>query len=367
MRVGLTYDLRDDYLQQGWSEEATAEFDRADTIEGIENALQALGYQTDRIGNARALVERLARGERWDIVFNIAEGYFGPARESQVPALLELYQIPFTFSDSLVLAIALHKGITKRLVRSAGIPTPDFAEVRSPADIASVRLPFPLFAKPVAEGTGKGISSASRLDSSDDLTRVCRRLLRQYGQPVLVERFLPGREFTAGVVGNGRRARVIGVMEVHYRSSAQAIYSYETKKEYETRVAYEPATGPVRDQCTELTRRVWDLLGCRDAGRVDLRCDGRGRPYFLEINPLAGLNPVHSDLPILARLHGWSFESLIAEIMRHALARYGLTPPHPRRWRPVRSRATADNSEPHRLRPGTRPPTGHDNTGRESA
>ncbi len=357
MRVGLTYDLRDDYLRQGYTEEETAEFDRADTIEGIEASLRTLGYETDRIGSAKALVERLARGDRWDIVFNIAEGLHGAARESQVPAILELYQIPFTFSDSLVLAVALHKAMAKRIVHSAGLSTPDFTEIRSLADIAKIRLPFPLFAKPVAEGTGKGISPASRIESPIALARVCRRLLRTFHQPVLVERFLPGREFTVGVVGTGQRSRVIGVMEVHYQSATEPIYSYTTKKEYETRVAYDRVTGPLGKRCAQLALAVWHLLGCRDAGRVDLRCDGRGRPHFLEINPLAGLNPTHSDLPILARLHGLSFEDLIDQIMQSALARYHLTPPQPRTAAGPRPRAVAGNTRRRPLHRGTRRPT----------
>ena len=132
MNIGLTYDLRTDYLAEGYSEEETAEFDRPETIEAIEGALQELGYQTDRIGNAKRLVERLAQGDRWDLVFNIAEGLHGVAREAQVPAILDVYDIPYTFSDPLVLSLALHKKLTKTVVRQAGVPTPDFALVERP-------------------------------------------------------------------------------------------------------------------------------------------------------------------------------------------------------------------------------------------
>ena len=158
MNIGLTYDLRNDYLAEGYSEEETAEFDSPVTIEGIEAALAELGYQTDRIGNAKRLVERLAQGDRWDLVFNIAEGLHGLAREAQVPAILDVYDIPYTFSDPLVLSLALHKGLTKAVVRQGGVATPDFALVERPADVDAIDLPFPLFAKPVAEGTSKGIS-----------------------------------------------------------------------------------------------------------------------------------------------------------------------------------------------------------------
>lgn len=163
MHVGLTYDLRAEYLAAGYTEEETAEFDRAETIDAIEQALAELGHRPDRIGHARQLVARLAGGDRWDLVVNIAEGLHGVAREAQVPAILDVYQIPYTFSDPLVMSLSLDKALSKIVVRDAGIPTPDFAVVRAPGDLARVELPFPLFAKPLAEGTGKGVSrSATR-------------------------------------------------------------------------------------------------------------------------------------------------------------------------------------------------------------
>src|SRR5512136_3438123 len=138
MKVGITYDLRDDYLKEGYNYEETAEFDRVDTIEGIEEALTALGYTADRIGNVKQLVTRLAAGDRWDLVFNIAEGMYGIGREAVVPALLDAYRIPYTFSDPLVLALTLHKGITKQIVRALGLPTADFAVVSRPEDIDGI-------------------------------------------------------------------------------------------------------------------------------------------------------------------------------------------------------------------------------------
>jgi D-alanine-D-alanine ligase len=190
MKIGLTYDLRSDYLAQGHGEEETAELDREDTIDGLEEALTGLGHQVVRVGHARALIARLAAGERWDLVFNIAEGIRGEARESQVPAILDVYGIPYTFSDPLVLAVCLDKGLAKHVVRTAGVPTPAFVVVRSAEDAARVDLPLPLFAKPIAEGTSKGIGPASRITSRPQLTETCAALLARYKQPVLVETFL---------------------------------------------------------------------------------------------------------------------------------------------------------------------------------
>jgi D-alanine-D-alanine ligase len=203
VKIGIAYDLREDYLAEGYGDEETAEFDRLDTIEAIEGTLQRLGFETDRIGNIRKLAARLVAGDRWDMVFNIAEGLRGFGREAQVPALLDAFEIPYTFSDPLVLSLTLHKGMTKHVIHDLGIPTPEFTVVETTSDVDAVDLPFPLFAKPVAEGTGKGISASSRIMTRKDLDSVCRRLLTAFDQPVLLETFMPGREFTVGITGTG--------------------------------------------------------------------------------------------------------------------------------------------------------------------
>ena len=165
MLIGLTYDLRSDYLKEGFSEEETAEFDAEVTIDAIDSTLNSLGYKTERIGNIKALVKAISFGRKWDLVFNICEGMYGIGREAQVPALLDAYSIPYVFSDPLVLALTLHKGHTKRIVRDCGIPTADFEVVETIEDVEKVNLPFPLFVKPVAEGTGKGIDTTSKVVS----------------------------------------------------------------------------------------------------------------------------------------------------------------------------------------------------------
>jgi D-alanine-D-alanine ligase len=332
MRIGLTYDLRSEYLAMGYSEDDTAEFDREETIEGIESALRRLGHDTDRIGNVRRLAERLVQGHRWELVFNIAEGLHGIGREAQVPALLDAYDIPYTFSDPLVMSLTLHKAMTKRVVRDAGIPTTDFAVVADEADADGVRFAPPYFVKPVAEGTGKGISTQSVVRRRKDLPAACRRLLDAYRQPVLVERLLPGREFTVGVAGSGDRARVLGTMEVLLLPSAEpGVYSYHNKENSEELVRYRlirPAEDPLVAAVEDIALRAWRALGCRDAGRLDLRCDARERPQFMEVNPLAGLHPEHSDLPIICSLAGISFDQLLARIVESAAERIPPRRPH---------------------------------------
>jgi len=322
MRVGITFDLRQDYLDQGYGLEETAEFDRLETIDGIADALLELGHEAERIGNARQLLQALAEGQRWDLVFNIAEGLRGFGREALVPCVLDAFDIPYTFSDPLVLALCLHKGMCKRVIRDLGIPTADFRVIECSEDVERVDVPFPLFAKPVAEGTGKGVSPASRIADHEELRRVCLQLLLDYRQPVLVEAYLPGREFTVGLLGSGPAARALGVMEVSFRGEAGDIYSYQSKERYLDAVAYELVTEPaLREEVEQVALAAWRGLGCRDAGRVDIREDARGAPCLMEVNPLAGLNPIDSDLPILGRLAGWSFVELIGFIMDSAASR----------------------------------------------
>jgi D-alanine-D-alanine ligase len=325
MTIGLTYDLRDEYLAMGYSEEETAEFDREGTIAAIENTLAELGYGTVRIGHIRNLVNRLARGDRWDMVFNIAEGLYGAGREAQVPALLDAYQIPYVFSGPLVLALTLDKALTKVVVRDAGVATPDHFVVHVPGDIEKVDLPYPLFAKPVAEGTGKGINPQSVIRNPQQLSRICNQLLASFNQPVLVETYLGGREFTAGVVGTGNQARCVGVMEITLKENAEeGVYSYVNKEECEERIIYHRTDSAAEKACAELALKVWRALRCEDGGRVDIRFDGNGMPQFLEVNPLAGMHPEHSDLPILSTLNGITYKELMKMIMDSAVSKIKL-------------------------------------------
>ncbi len=325
MRIGLTYDLRPDYLAEGYGEEETAEFDRPETIEALEGTLAKLGHQPERIGHVRQLVSRLAAGDRWDLVFNIAEGLYGIGREAQVPAVLDAYQIPYTFSDPLVMALSLHKGMTKMVLQAAGIPTPDFALVERLADLDRVDLPFPVFAKPVAEGTGKGIDPSSKIRDGKALLQTCGALLARFRQPVLVESYLAGREMTVGIWGTGPKAEVIGTLEILLGAQAEPeVYSYANKERSEELVEYRLVRGdddPEVQRAEEIALAAWRVLGCRDAGRIDVRSDGFGQPHFLEVNPLAGLHPTHSDLPMICTARGIAYEKLLERIVASASER----------------------------------------------
>jgi D-alanine-D-alanine ligase len=328
MQIGFTYDLRSEYLAMGYSLEETAEFDREETIGFIAGALEGLGHHVDRIGHVKSLAQRLVAGDRWDLVFNICEGLYGVAREAQVPALLDAYGIAYTFSDPLVTSLSLHKGMTKTVVREAGVLTPRFTIVRSRADAMVVDLEPPLFAKPIAEGTGKGVSPLSKVNSLAELEDVCDELIQRFRQPVLVEEYLPGREFTVGLVGTGTNARAIGTLEIVLLPHAEAeVYSYANKENSEELVRYDLVhpSDPVVADAEDLALRAWTSLGCRDAGRVDVRCDSRGRAQFIEVNPLAGLHPSHSDLPMICTAIGMPYHELIRRIVESASHRIGKT------------------------------------------
>ncbi len=321
MNIGLAYDLRKDYLEDGYTMEETAEFDKESTIEGIEQAIQKAGHSTQRIGNSKALMKQLLGGQRWDMVFNITEGLYGGGRESLVPAMLDSFKIPYVFSGPVTMGVSLNKAFAKQIIRDSNINTPNFFVVSNAEDVELVKLEYPLFAKPISEGTGKGISSKSKVNSEQELLAVCTQLLEKFNQPVLVEEFLPGREFTVGVLGSGSEAYVPGAMEIVCTNSKNNIYSYENKENYEEVVDYVPLEGAVLKECQELALSVWKALNCFDGGRVDMKIDKHGKMSFIEVNPLAGLNPVSSDFPILCRLNGIEYQEIIDTILKSAIKR----------------------------------------------
>ncbi|HEY0106889.1 MAG TPA: hypothetical protein VGB91_12455 [Rhizomicrobium sp.] len=323
LRIGVTYDLRSDYLAEGYSQEETAEFDAEVTIAGLCGALAGLGFEPVRLGNVKRLVARLARGERWDGVFNFCEGLKGISREAQVPAILEAYDIPYVFSDPLTMAVTLDKAMCKRIVRDCGIPTADFAVIETAADVEAVALPFPLFLKPVAEGSGKGIGENNKVADRAAMRATAADLLARFGQPVLVEPFLPGREFTVAITGTGEDAAVLGVSEIvplgGYHGDG---YGLVNKEDWHGRLDIVGAPPQEARACGDVALAAWRALRCRDGGRIDIRCDGAGKPLFIEVNPLAGLRPEYSDMCFIAAREGVSYQGLIGRIMASFLKRY---------------------------------------------
>jgi D-alanine-D-alanine ligase len=323
--LGFCYDRKEDYLAAGLTPEQVMEFDPEETVAAIAAGLASLGHRVERVGRGVELARLLTAGERFDLVFSIAEGTRGRSREAHVPALCEMFDQPYVFADPLTCAITLDKAMAKRVVRDHGLPTPPFAVVATPDDVARVTLDPPLFAKPVAEGSSKGVTALSMIRSRAQLEASCRELLARFGQPVLVEAFLPGREVTVGVVGHGAGARVVGVMEVDITGGDETYaYTAANKDDWQRRISYRLIVDDLAARAGELALAVFAALGCRDGARIDLRCDASGRPGFMEANPLPGLDPERGDLPFIARFAGHTYGDLLGWIVDSARQRCGL-------------------------------------------
>ncbi|MDR2886497.1 MAG: hypothetical protein LBV26_00585 [Bacteroidales bacterium] len=319
MKFGITFDLRSWYTDRGYSMEETAEFDKQDTIDAIAGVLQEMGHTAELTGNVFQLVEALAAGKRWDMVFNIAEGLYGDGRESTIPALLDQYRIPYVFSSPAVMSIALNKHLAKLVAASHGIPTGKGCIAASAADIAKIDLPFPLFVKPLYEGTGKGITQGSLVKNKTELETQALSIIHRFRQPAIVEEYLPGREFTVGIIGHGDKAVAIGGMEI--TTGGNQPYSVYMKENYLDNCKYTPLPGDIAAECKTVALQAWKALNAVDGGRIDLKTDSRGQICFLEANPLAGIHPVHSDLPILARMSGIDYQQLLNMIVDAATER----------------------------------------------
>ena len=324
MRIGLTYDLKDDYLALGLAEHEVAEFDSPATIDALEAALAGLGHDVERVGHVRSLAAKLVAGWRCDLVFNIAEGVAGFGRESQVPALLEAYEIPYTFSDPLVCALTLHKGMAKHVARGCGVPTPSFMLVSTVAEAAAVTLPLPLFAKPVAEGSSKGVTAKSLVRSPAALVEICTELLERYRQPVLVEEFLSGREFTVGILGTGdcgAGARDAGGRSPRGRRRRRVLLPQQDGVAEARRVPSARSRPPAAPRSRPWRSRpgAVSVAATRVASTCGSTAPGRRRCSRSTRSP--GLTPGYSDLPIMAELAGMSYGALIGEILGSTLAR----------------------------------------------
>jgi D-alanine-D-alanine ligase len=323
MHIALTFDLKDDYLSRGFSELEVAEFDSLETIEMLEQALKALGHQVTRIGHIKQLVTALASGQTWDLVFNIAEGLYGAVREAQIPALLDAYQISYTFSDPKTMMVCQDKALAKEILIKQNIKTAPFVVVEMGQGYQG-DLTCPLFVKPLFEGTSKGVNAHSRIENTQQLHKQIQYVHETFKQPALIESYLSGREFTVGLLGHGHNTQALGVLEVSTKSGTAAdpgIHSYDNKQDCLTLMDYRIAHDAQAKQAAALAVKAWQILGCLDAGRVDIRFDAHEHANFLEANPLAGLHPRYSDLPIMANQMGMTYHDLIRRIVEQALKR----------------------------------------------
>ncbi len=322
LRIGFTYNIkRPGSKALG---DAEAEYDSPLTISAISSALESLGHEVVQLEANSELPSRLMES-KVDLVFNIAEGLSGRNREAQVPALCELCGIPYTGSDAATLALALDKALAKRLLRQHGILTPAFQVMTTGREKLSAMLRYPLIVKPIAEGSSKGIAAKGVVDDEHALRRTVRELIDKYKQPALIEEYISGREFTVGLLGD-RRPRVLPPMEILFKdqSKKRPVYDYDVKQDWQQHVYYQcPAklTAQELKAVERAARETFQALDCRDVGRVDLRMDSQGNVYVLELNPLPGLTPEHSDLVLIGTAAAMDYRTLIAEILAGGLKR----------------------------------------------
>jgi len=333
----------------GTPEDYWADLDSEHTVEAIADALQGQGHRVIFLEGDVGLYDRL-REVQPDICFNICEGHFGDSREAHVPAVLEMLRIPYTGSKVLTLALALDKPMTKRVLTFHGLPTPPFQVFERPNEPLDETLRFPLFVKPSRQGTGMGISAESIVHDESQLRSRIRQLLVSYEEPVLVERFISGRDITVGMVGNllppvawrvpeneeaprvQRGLRFLPPLEIELGDYAQeegGIYTYHAKVDLADKLNYICPARLSPEQVEELewlAAATFRVTGCLDVARVDFRLDEAdgNTPYILEINPLPGLSPGISDLVIEAEADGISHAELVCMILEEALERYGM-------------------------------------------
>ena len=328
MRIGLSYDLKETITPQQVScDDACEEYDSWETVELIATSLEAEGHTVTMLGGGRDFLSKILDNEV-DFVFNIAEGRGAyRSREAQVPSILEMLNIPYSGSDPQCLAISLDKPLTKRLVASEGVSTPNWRIINDRQELRHInrsRFLFPAIVKPAYEGSSKGIRLTSLVENAKQANEVIECLLDRYHQPVMVERVILGDEVTVGIIGNSP-PKILGVMRVLPKQKTDYfLYTLDVKRNYLELVDYEcPAILEERvlQRTQTASLKAFEALGCRDFARLDFRISAAGVPYFLEINPLPGLG-AHSDLVIMAEKLGRNHRQLISAVLDAALERY---------------------------------------------
>ncbi len=388
LRVGLTYNLKKDVTSHIAGKEAPdleAEYDSIETVLAIKNALEGDNCQVELLEASEELPLKLMKHDI-DIVFNIAEGTQGRGRESEIPAIMNFYKIPYTGSDETTLCLALDKALTKRVLATYHIRTPKYQVISKDQTKINGNFTYPAIVKPNAEGSSKGISDVAIVSNPSQLKSLVSKNINLYHQDMLVEEYIGGREFTVGVLGNGSEIQVFPPMEIVYLDSQNPfnIYSYNVKQNYKKLIRYEcPAviSKEIESEMIHTAKRIYEILQCKDFARIDFRLSQGGNPqdrnpqgknsqdenqqdgnpqgknsqdgnqqnsqdgnqqdgnpqgknsqdgnpqdekiYFIEINPLPGLAPGYSDFPMIAEFNGMDYVTLVRSILNSALKRYG--------------------------------------------
>jgi len=325
VKIGLTYNVKQAGSFAG-PEDAFEEFDAPETIEKIISVLNNLGHECVALGFGRSALQKVLE-QNIDFVFNIAEGEFGRSREAHMPALLEMLGIPYSGPDPLTAALTLDKIMAKKIAADCNVCVPGHFIIENIDNFNFSLLNFPVVIKLAYEGSSKGLRRASKVYNSEQLIKQYYWLKENYPeQPIIAEQFISGREVTVGVIGNAE-PKALGIMEIKPLNEklSDFLYSLEVKRNYLKEVEYvcPPNIGGwLKDRVEQISLKLYKMFGCRDISRFDFRVDSDGSLYFLEVNPLPGLNPVSSDIVIMANLLSISYEHLIGKILDSALGRH---------------------------------------------
>lgn len=328
IKVGIVYNLKKGIKSD--VEDIEAEYDNISTVKAIQNAIEKNGFKTVLLEADDKIIEKLKKA-KVDIIFNIAEGTNGREREAQIPAIASMLSIPYSGSDETTLCIALDKALTKRILSTYHIKSPKSIVLSKTSKISVKGLKFPVIIKPNAEGSSKGISDISVVKSRSELIKLVNANFNAYGEDMLAEEYIDGREFTVGIIGNGNDTYVFPPMEIKFKKPTQdnfSVYSFNVKKDYKKFIEYKCPSDIdkiAENKMIENARRIYFALGCRDFARIDFRTDKNNEPYFIEINPLPGLAPNYSDFPMIAEFCGVSYDTLVVKVLNSALKRYNIS------------------------------------------
>lgn len=331
MIVGLTYNLKDDYFvdenNKNLPDDYFEEFDKKETIDAIVDVIENAGHKVIKLGYNLECI--LKYKSVIDIVFNIAEGLGSRNREGYIPSILDYLGIPYTGSDATALNISLDKNLCKAIARYVGVNTPDWHIINNNFKSYDEIRNFPVIVKPLSEGSSKGIYDDNIAYMTSSVISKVKDLITRYNCDVLVERFIVGYDYTVGILCD----EVIGMMRIEPNDGNKLgydwIYSLSNKRNYKESVRYVKFVKEDNDslyyQLYDMSLKIYHTIGCKDFARVDFRVDRNGLAYFIEINPLAGLNPKDSDLIILAKMFGYSYNDVVMSILNNAIRRYNIS------------------------------------------
>lgn len=326
MKIAIvTDDSRTKYLKDIEGEYEDAQ--KARTIKSLKKTISK-NYECIDLIFDEDLVENL-KSKKIDLVFNLCNGIVGASRLSQLPALLEFAEIPYTGSKPLGHALAYNKIYAAKTFKADDIPTPKFTHINFIEELEDIKMDYPLFIKPADEGSSRGIYQDNIVNNKFELYTIVEKLIKRYNTPIMVMEYIQGTEFTVGVIGNGEK--VLPIVEVDFSNLPKDFYrihSFEVKNQYQDCVRYH-IPGRLGDHLQEEIKKiaidVFNSLALKDYCRMDIILRDNIF-YVIEVNSLPGLEKGYSDICKMADVEGIGYDGLINNIIDSAKKRYNMHP-----------------------------------------